>query len=85
MSMSPQIQHEPSDRWTNGDRFSVATQISQRLHQLATEGSVDSNVILDYMERIVAVLTESPAFLEENRKHVLEGHIRSQIPNKIER
>ena len=67
---------EPSTDWTPEERVKVATEIAGDLvYQIykGGKGTVLSQAVMDYGDRIIRVLQLPVQFLETNREHVLKG------------
>ena len=70
---------EPSKEWTAEDRLKVIAGISDRLVSWSHQREVPRAVIYDTAERINSAATKPAAFLEDNRKSILEGQLEWMI------
>lgn len=63
----------PSNEWLPDERIQVAATLVHKLKSQAAEGFVARDVVYDLTERVEFILTQSPAFLENNRRSILDG------------
>lgn len=72
----------PTPEWKPEDRMRVAASIAGQLKEQIAEGFVSKGTIYDAAGRIELILTQSPGFLELNRKAILEGQPPADSPIK---
>lgn len=75
----------PSKDWRPEERILVAAHIIERLAELNETSHIPREEIADVSERLIAVLTETSNFLENNRITVLEGRLGKPSLREIEK